>query len=409
MSRDTAEAKPHGIAGVGPWPSAAHRVMKLLFERFSAGTLVIELPSGDRVERRAPGRGPEARLKLNRWRALHRLVTHGDIGFAEGYMAQDWKTPDLVALLEWAHANEAALTPAWQGSRLARWIGRLRHLGRANTRRGSRRNIAAHYDLGNDFYAAWLDESMSYSSALYSSADQSLEAAQSAKIDRVIELIDPYPGALVLEIGCGWGALAERLIRRHCCRVTGLTISREQHAAAERRVRSAEAEGPSAILLKDYRAENAQYDRIVSIEMLEAVGEKYWPCYFAKLHACLRPGGVAVLQVITIEQSRFEAYRGRPDFIQRYIFPGGMLPTARHMHDLTAGAGLRLERVEMFGASYARTLAAWRERFLDAWPRLAGSIGDERFRGMWEYYLAYCEVGFRTGALDVGLYRLVRA
>ncbi|MEQ1715546.1 MAG: cyclopropane-fatty-acyl-phospholipid synthase family protein [Hyphomicrobium sp.] len=388
-------------------PGPVARMLALFFERFTAGTLVVELPSGKRIIRRA-AHGPEAVFKIARWRALSRLVARGDIGFAEGYMAGDWTTPDLAALFAWAQVNENALSPAWAGSAVQRLADRFRHIARANTRRGSRRNIAAHYDLGNDFYAAWLDPSMSYSSALYSDAAPTLEAAQSAKIDRAIELLEVTAGTKVLEIGCGWGALAERLIATHGSHVTGLTLSHEQLAYASARLRDTDPTGTSAIMLKDYRDIAGTFDRIVSIEMLEAAGEKNWPAYFAKLRDCLNPGGVAVIQVITIEEPRFEAYRRRPDFIQRYIFPGGMLPTVQHMRELTAGAGLKLDHVELFGQSYARTLADWRERFLAAWPGMRGATGTERFRRMWEYYFSYCEIGFKTGATDVGLYRVRR-
>jgi cyclopropane-fatty-acyl-phospholipid synthase len=384
-------------------------VFSLFFQRFTVGTLMIELPSGERLLRRAALPGPEAIIKIARWRALRRLFARGDIGFAEGYLENDWTTPDLIALFNWAHANEAALAPAWRGSALERLADRLRHVWRANTKRGSRRNIAAHHDLGNAFYAAWLDSSLSYSSAIFESPKQSLEDAQAAKISRAIELLEIERGCSVLEIGCGWGALAVRLTTKHDCRVTGLTLSREQHAIAAARIEAAGGADKSEIIIRDYRDVTETFDRIVSIEMFEAAGEEYWPLYFNKLRDCLRPGGVAVLQVISIEEERFADYQRRPDFIQRYIFPGGMLPTVGHLHSLARNAGLTLDHEEHFGQSYARTLAIWRAHFLKAWPSMAGAVGTERFRNMWDYYLAYCEVGFRTGALDVGLYRLRRS
>ena len=345
-------------------------------------------------------------MKINSWRALRRLLTRGDIGFAEGFMEGDWTTPDLMSLLAWIQANETSLTPAWQGRFVQRLIDRLLHLRRSNTKAGSRRNIAAHYDLGNDFYEAWLDPSLSYSSAIYRSDRDTLEIAQQNKIDRITELLELKPGMSVLEIGCGWGALADNLISKHGCTVTGLTLSQAQKAIADKRVACADPSGASTILLQDYRDTFGRFDRIVSIEMMEAAGESYWPHYFAKVRDCLKPGGVAVVQVISIEEARFEAYRRRPDFIQRYIFPGGMLPTVTHMHTLAAGANLKLDAVELFGKSYARTLLDWRKRFLDAWPAMQGEVRTTRFRNMWEYYMAYCAVGFEQGAIDVGLYRL---
>lgn len=409
MTRDAAKAEQPGIQSGSPLlPGAIAQIMTRLFERFSAGALTVELPTGERVHKKANQAGPEAIMRLVRWRALRRLLANGDIGFAEGYIEGDWTTPNLTDLFEWAHLNEAALTPIWSGSRLERFIDRLRHARRKNTRRGSRRNIQDHYDLGNDFYAAWLDNSMNYSSALYTTPDMTLEAAQSAKLERVIDLLDPAPDLRVLEIGCGWGALAERLIETHSCHVTGLTLSREQQQWAQKRLSGSAYTKQSEILLKDYRDETRQFDRIVSIEMFEAAGESYWKKYFEKLRACLRPGGVAVLQVITIEADRFDSYRRRPDFIQRYIFPGGMLPTVAHMQNLAAETGLELASAEWFGNSYARTLKDWRDRFGRTAATLPEPYCTARFRNMWEYYLAYCEVGFRHGAIDVGLYQLKR-
>jgi cyclopropane-fatty-acyl-phospholipid synthase len=386
-------------------PLAAALTTRFL-SRFEHGTLTLTLPSGRTIHCRGAMPGPDGRLSLHRWRGLWRLATRGDVGFGEAYMAGDWSTPDLPLLLECLLRNEAALAPAWQGS-LTRLLGRMRHRARANTRRGSRRNIKAHYDLGNDFYAAWLDEGMNYSSGLYTRPSLTLEAAQIVKLDRAISLLEARPGESVLEIGCGWGALAERLAGVHGCRVTGITLSREQRAYAENRLRRAGIADRAAIKLQDYRDVTGQFDRIVSIEMLEAAGEAYWPVYFAALRARLAPGGTAVLQVITIEEHRFASYRRRPDFIQRHVFPGGMLPTIGIIKQQLEAAGLALRSLELFGDGYARTLAEWRRRYLHAnpSPRLAAT-DKERFRRMWDYYLAYCEVGFRTGALNVGLYQI---
>lgn len=369
-----------------------------------AGLLVIELPSGARWVHQGAMPGPEAHVIVRRWAALRRLVTGGDIGFAEAYRQGDWWSPDLVAFFTWVTANEAALTMAWRGSSTVRLFDRLRHAGRKNTRVGSRRNIAAHYDLGNDFYAAWLDTGMNYSSALYTRDDESLEVAQQGKLTRVVEHLKLPVAGSVLEIGCGWGALAERLAGSSGCKVTGVTLSREQLQYARRRLDLAGLSANADLQLVDYRDVQGTFDAIVSIEMLEAVGERYWPVYFSKIRSLLKPGGRAVVQVITINEDRFESYRGRPDFIQRYIFPGGMLPTKTLMREHTERAGLRLVEVQVFAESYAKTLDVWRSRFLSAWPQLSAMGYDERFRHVWEYYLAYCEAGFRLGALDVGLY-----
>jgi len=249
---------------------------------------------------------------------------------------------------------------------------------------------------------------MTYSSALFSSPDQSLEDAQRAKLDRVIDWLDLATGQDVLEIGFGWGSLAERMIRRRGCRLTGLTLSLEQFAYANNRLSLLGLSQQADLRLQDYREIENSFDRVVSIEMLEAVGEKYWPVFFGKLAERLRPNGVAVLQVISIDENRFEDYRRNPDFVQRHIFPGGMLPTVSAIKEQVARAGLDLQATESFGASYALTLAAWRKRFERSWPEIEALGFDLRFKRMWEYYLAYCEAGFRAGALNVSLYRIVR-
>jgi cyclopropane-fatty-acyl-phospholipid synthase len=415
MSRDRAEAfRPRFPLLAFARPVATRQekwavpLIARLLHRLDVGCLRLELPSGTWIEHRGQRRGPVATLNLHRWRALRRIAGGGDVGFGEGYMHGDWSTPDLINLLGWAMANEAGLENAWAGTTIARFADRFRHRLRANTRRGSRRNIQAHYDLGNAFYASWLDAGMNYSSALYASPSASLEQAQIAKLDRVIALLGIRPDDHVLEIGCGWGALAERIGARGA-RLTGLTLSREQRAYARNRLARAGLAGTVDVLLKDYRDATGTFDAVASIEMLEAAGEEYWPVYFETLRARLKPRGVAVLQVITIDETRFANYRARPDFIQCHIFPGGMLPTVSIIREQIAAARLSLASLEMFGPSYAYTLAAWRERFLRAAPPIGATEAEqERFRRMWEYYLAYCETGFRSGALDVGLYRITR-
>ena len=342
-------------------------------------------------------------LVLHDWRAVRRLLVAGDLGFAEGYIAGDWSTPDLVALITLVAENVAQLQRTMDGVPAMRLLNRARHLRRGNSRKGSRRNIAFHYDLGNDFYRLWLDESMTYSSACAVAPGQSLEAAQQAKLARITDLLDLEGDERVLEIGCGWGALAAHLGSR-CAGVTGLTLSREQLTFAKRRIALDGLEQRVELRLQDYRDTQGTFDRIVSIEMLEAVGELYWPTYFDTLRARLARGGRAVLQVITIREDRFEPYRRAPDFIQRYVFPGGMLPTSRIVAEQAARAGFRIASVQTFGTGYAATLAEWRRRFEAAWPAIAALGFDADFRRMWTYYLSYCEAGFHTGTIDVGLY-----
>lgn len=373
----------------------------VLLSNVRCGRLTLITPSGTRLTHTPNAPGPEGTMVLHRWRTLHRLLAGGDVAGGETYMDGDWSSPDLPSLIELV-ARNAALIEAIGGSWFARMLNRLHHRMNHNTKSGSKRNIVRHYDLGNDFYAAWLDPGMTYSSALYRTGSETLEDAQTAKQDRAIDLLAVKGGEQVLEIGCGWGGLAERLIDRANCRVTGVTLSPAQLAFASSRVASAD------LHLRDYRDIGGTFDRIVSIEMLEAVGETWWPAYFSTIRDRLRPGGVAVLQAITIAEERFDEYRTCADFIQRYIFPGGMLPSMTEMRRQIAAAGLELRSVETFGASYARTLAEWRRRFLAAWPVIAQQGFDLRFKRMWEYYLSYCEAGFRAAATDVGLYVVAR-
>jgi len=379
--------------------------LRRLFARLECGSIDIVTPEGRCITFGGPHAGPQARLTIHDWRLLRRLMIGWDIGFAEAYAAGELSSPNIVAVLRFACANESA-ADCLQWLRPPRFWLKLRHALNRNTRHGSRRNISAHYDLGNEFYRLWLDAGMTYSAALFSNADQTLEGAQDAKLERVIDLLNLTGRERVLEIGCGWGSMAERLLARGCA-VVGLTLSAEQIAFSRKRLLSHCQAGRCELKLEDYRDYVGVFDRIVSIEMLEAVGEAYWPVYFEKVRKSLRPDGNAVLQVITIDEARYSSYRSRPDFIQKHIFPGGMLPTASILESQAAKAGLRLAESELFSESYARTLEIWRQRFQQAWPHIARLGFDERFKRLWEYYLAYCQVGFETGAVRVGLYRFV--
>jgi cyclopropane-fatty-acyl-phospholipid synthase len=378
-------------------------ILRRLLACLHSGRLTIVTPSGERIDHQAAAQGPEAVLILHSWRALRRIIFGGDVGFAEAYIAGEWSSPNLTSLIAMAGENWDYFERA-----ILRWVPlrplhRLRHLLKANSKSGSRRNIAFHYDLGNDFYRLWLDRSMTYSSAIYENPEQSLEDAQQAKQQRILELLTLNGGERVLEIGCGWGSLAAGLAR-HGARVTAVTLSAQQLAGAQAFIAAESSADRVELRLQDYREVEGSFDRIVSIEMLEAVGEEYWPAYFTTLRARLRAGGKAVLQVITIREDGFERYRKSTDFIQRYIFPGGLLPSKAVIAEQAVRAGFSLTSVASFGDSYAITLVEWRRRFLSAWPEIEQLGFGPSFRRLWEYYLSYCEAGFRIGAIDVGLY-----
>jgi cyclopropane-fatty-acyl-phospholipid synthase len=377
-------------------------VIVKLAESLKVGSLELRLPDGSSRLFRGAEPGPHATLVLKNGRVARRYLTGGGVGFAEGYIEGDWDTPDLATLLEVLSRNEDAWGESYFGGIGRRWLRRAQHLlFRANTRRGSRKNIYAHYDLGNAFFAAWLDPSMTYSSALFRTDSADLEEAQRAKYRQLAELIALGPGHRLLEIGSGWGAFAVTAAKEFGAKVTSITVSKAQAEYARARVFREGLAERVEILLEDYRDVKGRFDRIASIEMFEAVGERFWPTYFRSLRERLAPDGRAGLQLITIADRYFEAYRQNVDFIQAYIFPGGMLPSPGALALETCRAGLATESEVTFGQSYARTLALWNDRFQAAWPKVREQGFDERFRRLWTYYLAYCEAGFRTRSIDV--------
>lgn len=369
------------------------------------GRLHLRLPSGSCAVLGQGNHGPTAQIDLHSFAMLWKAMRGGSIGFAESFMDGDFDTDDLKQVFAFYLTNADAMRSAMPSFGVTRQVDRLFHVGRRNTRSGSRRNISAHYDLGNAFYRQWLDASLCYSSAVYADAADTLEQAQQRKLACIVDALGIEQGTRVLEIGCGWGALAEALARRGA-RVTAITISREQLAETRARISAAGLADRVDVRFEDYRDVQGEFDRIVSIEMIEAVGEENWPRYFDVLRRRLVPGGHAVLQAITIREEDYDLYRSNPDFIQRYIFPGGMLPTTGLMQQHAQSADLDFSGIVNFGASYARTLAEWQRRFSKAWPSIEAQGFDERFRRMWIYYLTYCEIGFERGFIDVGLYRL---
>jgi len=387
-------------------PASARLVLAML-QSIKHGTLDIELPDGKRL---SVGHGaPSAQIRLANWKPFSAALRRGDIGFAESFIAGDWSSDSLAGVLEIAVANRDQLESAIYGRWWTQLIARLRHLLNRNDRAGSRRNIQAHYDLGNPFYRLWLDPSMSYSSALFAGRpDLTLEQAQHAKYQRVIDELALPRGAQILEIGCGWGGFVDQAARQGL-RVRGLTLSHEQLAYANDRIRAAGLESLVDIELKDYRDETRLHDGIASIEMFEAVGERYWPAYFDTIQRTLAPGGRAVIQTITIADALFARYRRGTDFIQQYVFPGGMLPSDAAFRAQAERAGLRVATSLAFGQDYAQTLALWRHAFMAKLDAVRAQGFDTRFEKTWEFYLAYCEAAFRHRSTDVVQYTLEHA
>ena len=377
-----------------------------LLDGISIGQLRVTWPDGNTTHHgvRLDDPTQNAHIVLKNFKPIRQMISAGENGFAESYLKGDWTTDNLRNLFTVIMNNEAAVAAMTTGGRLSQLINSFRHGRNRNSLQGSQKNIEFHYDLGNDFYKLWLDPSMSYSSAIFKE-DESLEQAQDAKLMKVVAALKPQPGAKVLEIGCGWGAMAKKLAEESNCHVEGISLSHEQLKYAQENNSVIEHEaliGSTSFRHQDYRHVKGTYDHIVSIEMFEAVGEQYWDTYFAKLGDLLDQGGTALLQVITIAEDRFEEYRASPDFIQRYIFPGGMLPSKTHLRELIDKAGFDLVDTDWFGHSYATTLERWRELFEHAHRDVQAQGFDERFMRMWRYYLSYCETGFRFERTDVG-------
>jgi cyclopropane-fatty-acyl-phospholipid synthase len=390
----------HGQARAIPALPSRMRVIAQLLRAMRAGAVRLEYPHGGH-DLFGDGSIP-ATIKLHDWSLCDAVMKSGDIGLAETYMEGKWDCDNLPLLLEILNRNRAALNSAVYGSWWGRLLYRLRHLFNRNTKAGSRRNIHAHYDLGNDFYRLWLDASMTYSSGLFDGAlTCTLEQAQLAKYRRVLNQLKLLPGASVLEIGCGWGGFAELAAREGGLHVTGLTLSKEQLGFARQRIQQEGLANKVSLHLKDYREADGQYDAIASIEMFEAVGEAYWDSYFDCLVRNLKPGGHACIQTIVISDALFSRYRKGTDFIQQYIFPGGMLPSAAVFRELARKHGLEVTDELAFGLDYARTLAEWRRRFREQQVNVISLGFDQRFLRIWNFYLAYCEAGFRAGSIDI--------
>ncbi|WP_292288787.1 cyclopropane-fatty-acyl-phospholipid synthase family protein [Marivita sp.] len=370
-------------------------------DRLRKGRVDFILPDGRKFRADGAEPGPVAEVHVHNDDLFARLIRDGDLGFCDAYLEGWWSTPDLQAFMDFVHGDNNEVYDSFPGKNLLQMYEKLRFWLQSNSKRQAKRNISYHYDLGNDFYALWLDDTMTYSSALFETGQESLEKAQTAKYASMVDQMGAQAGDHVLEIGCGWGGFAEYAARERGLRVTGLTISEEQYKFAVDRIEKAGLSDLVTFKLQDYRDERGKYDGIASIEMFEAVGQRYWPTYFSSVKECLKPGKNATLQIITVEDARWDVYNRGVDFIQKYIFPGGMLPSPTVLREEIESAGLQVARSIEFGESYSQTLRRWHETFNEKWDHVANLGFDDRFRRMWNFYLTSCAATFLSGNCDV--------
>ena len=388
------------LDGQGNLPRYFARVFAIA-QRLERGRLDFVIPDGRRFRVEGARPGPAAELDIHDGELFARLIREGDLGFCEAYLDGGWTTPDLMAFMDLLHDGNDTVLDGYPAMRLAWAWETLRHWWRSNSRRQARKNIARHYDLGNDFYRLWLDDTMAYSCGLFPHPSVSLRNASRAKFDRVCQLLDLRAEDHMLDIGGGWGGFAMHAAQNFGCRVTTTTISQAQFDFARQRIAEAGLAGQITVLRQDYRDLEGQFDKLVSIEMIEAVGYRFLDDYFRQCGRLLRPDGSFVLQGILMPERGFQRYLNSVDFIQRYVFPGGMLPSPQVLKQLGETFGVPVIRERIFGEDYAKTLATWRNNFREAWPNLMPLGFDDRFRRLWEYYLAYCEAGFLSGNIDV--------
>lgn len=401
-TEDTMNIKREVKAGFNKRPPLWMRIVQKWVGRIACGTLTVEFPDGQSLHVKGSKPGPNATMAIRSPKFVWQVISGGKLGLARAFIDNNWDSPDIGAVLELGILNEDYLNSVLALPALARLLANLRHRLRANTPKGSKRNIAFHYDLGNQFYAQWLDETMTYSSGLFQTAGQSLSDAQNAKYDRIVRQLNIQKNDRVLEIGCGWGGFAEYAVRQTGCSIVGLTLSQEQAHFARERMMKAGLSDRVEIRIEDYRNCEGRFNKIVSVEMFEAVGEENWPVYFARLQALLEADGEALLQVITIDDNRLDQYRNNADFIQTYIFPGGMLPSCKALIDVARRHDLKLTDQLMFGHDYEKTLLQWDDQFIKQWCSIEPLGFDARFKRMWRYYFHYCAAGFRSQRIDVG-------
>lgn len=395
--------QPKAGAGIGL------RVLLYMLRGMRVGSFDVHLPNGETRHFRGSEPGPHGVLNIRSKKIIGHILKGGEVGFGDAYLEGCWDSPDLAALLGVLYLNEPHYKGPYEKNLLGRFVGWLKHKLKSNTRKTARKNISYHYDLGNDFYKLWLDDTMAYSSAVFTRApNETLRDAQLNKFREMAQRLQLQPQHHLLEVGSGWGGFAIYAAQTSGCRVTSITLSEEQLVEAQKRAVATGVADRVSFELRDYRDVTETYDRVVSIEMYEAVGEEYWPGYFKTLHDVLKPGGVAAIQGITISPKIFDEYRSKRDFIQKYIFPGGMLSPPGHFQDLAIAAGLKPEDARFFGIDYADTLAVWHRNVMAVRDQVVKQF-DERFLRMWRYYLAYCECGFRVGSIDLMQITLRRA
>lgn len=365
------------------------------------GRMDFVLDDGRTFSAEGPGVGPVCEIRIHNSGIFERLLREGQLGFCDAYLDGQWSTPDLQAFMDYIHADNDEVFDSFPGQKLVQFYERFRFWLQGNSKGQARKNISYHYDLGNDFYGLWLDKTMTYSSAIFEDGQDSLEKAQTAKYASMVDQMGVKAGDHVLEIGCGWGGFAEYAAKDRGLNVTCLTISKEQIKYAQDRINTAGLTELVKFKLQDYRDETGVYDGIASIEMFEAVGEKYWPSYFQTVHDRLKPGAHATLQIITVRNDRFDVYRKGVDFIQKYIFPGGMLPSPEVLAQQVEKAGLNVVKSIEFGESYSQTLRRWHDTFNDKWDQVVAMGFDDRFRRMWNFYLTSCAATFHYGNCDV--------
>lgn len=382
-------------------PSRSMRVCLHLLAHIKIGQLDIILPDNRALRFGGKQDGPKALLRIHNDRAAKRFMTGGQLAFCEAYLDGDWSSPDMALFFELILQNAQSMRETLLGKKWMRFVSYLAHLVKPNSKRGSRKNIYSHYDIGNDFYAQWLDPSMTYSSALFADGITDLEVGQARKYEEMVRRLELKSEHHVLEIGCGWGGFAEYAARQVGCKMTCITVSQAQYDYAVARIEKAGLSDLVEIRFQDYRDVEGEFDRIASIEMFEAVGEAYWPVFFETLKARLKTGGRATLQIITINDDDFKTYRRAADYIQRYIFPGGMLPSMTALSEQISAAGLTQGSHLSFGRDYAKTLHMWNDTFQEVWPSLTSENMKPRFKRLWEQYLCYCEAGFNVGTIDV--------